>query len=163
MISAFKSSSSSSVDWRLKTGPEPWLLKSVAGIFRTCGSGEVEGVVDFLEEEAVLVRSFEDEAAEANNRSVCFPNEDGEGTDGGLGFRDVVVEMEGAVDRWWREVTLVSVALVDGIRLVGSAVCRVLGKRGDFEATVVEGLVTFSTFPWGSDLESAMRGSALIF
>jgi len=55
-------------------------------------------VVDFREEEGVLVRSFENEVAEADIRSDCFPDEDGEVTEDSLGFRDVAVEMEGAVE-----------------------------------------------------------------
>lgn len=130
MISAPQSSSSSSVDCRLNTGPGSWLLNGVMGI---CGSGEVEGVVDFREEEAVVIRSFEDEA-EADNRSDCFPKEDGEGTGGGLGFRDVAADMEGATGGCLRDVTLLSVALAETTRLVGSAANRVFGNRGDFEA-----------------------------
>jgi len=55
-------------------------------------------VVDFREEEGVLVRSFEDEAAEADSRSDCLPDEGGEVTEDSLGLRDVAVEMEGAVE-----------------------------------------------------------------
>jgi len=66
-------------------------------------------------------------------------------TKGGLVFRDVVIEMEGAVDRGRREAGLVSTALVDTTRLVGSAVGRVLGRRGDFEVTFVGGLVTLAS------------------
>jgi hypothetical protein len=135
----------------------------VAGISRKCGSGEVEGVVDFREEEALLVCSFEYEAAEIDNLSDCFPDEEGEATGEDLGFRDVVVETEGAVESCRREVTLVSVTLVGVIRLVGSAANRVLGRRGDFGAAVAEGLVTFSTALWGSDLAFARRASVLIF
>lgn len=133
----------------------------MVGAFRTRGSGEVEGVVDFREEEVVLVRSFEDEAAEAGNRLGCFPNEDGEGAEGGLGFRDAVDEMEGAMESCRREVTLESVALVEAIRLVGSVASRVLDMRGDFEAAVVRGLVTFSFSSRGSDLAFATRVSKL--
>ena len=120
-------------------------------------------MVDFREEEVVLVRSFEDEYTEADNRSDCFPGKDGEETEGDLCFRDVV-GMEGAVESCRREVTLVSVALVEGIRFVGSTVSRVfLGGRGDFEGAAAESLATFSTFFWGSGLVSPGRASAPIF
>lgn len=124
----------------------------MAGRSRKCGSGEVEGVVDFREEETVLASSFEDEAAAADSRSDRFPDEEGEEVEEDLGFRDVVTEMEGAVERCRREVTLVSATLVGVTRLVGSATSRVLGRRGDFEIGVVGGLVAFSTCLWGSDL-----------
>ena len=133
------------MDCRLKTGPNPRPLDGIPGISLTSGSGEVEGVVDFRDEEVVLLRSFEDEAAEGDNRSDFFPDEDGEEAEGGLCFRDVIVEMEGAVESCRREVTLVSVELVEVIRLVGSAVTRVLGRGGDFEAAAFRGLVTFPT------------------
>jgi len=106
-------------------------------------SGEVEGVVDFRDEEVVRVRRLEDEVAEADNRSGCFPDDGGEVTEGDLGFRDVVTEIEGVMGCGRREAALVSVALVETTRLAGSAVSRVLGKRGDFEVTFVRGLVTF--------------------
>jgi len=66
----------------------------------TRSSGEVEGVVDFRDEDAVLVRSLEDEAPEADSRSDRFPDEGGEVTEGDLGFRDaaVVVEIECSVE-----------------------------------------------------------------
>jgi hypothetical protein len=83
------------------------------------------------------LRSFEDEAAEADSRSDCFPDEDGEVTEGSLGFRDVVVEMEGAVESGRREAALVSVTSVETTRIVGSTVDRILGRRGDFEAAFV--------------------------
>ena len=105
-------------------------------------------MVDFREEEVVLVRSFEDDTAEADSRPDCLPEDNGEVTEGGLGFRDVAVEIEGAADRGRREVALVSAALVDTTRLVGSAVGRVLGRRGDLEVAFVSGLVTLSPF-WG--------------
>jgi len=119
-------------------------------------------VVDFREEEVVLVRSFEDDTAEADNRSDCFPEDDGEVMEGGLGFRDVAVEIEGAVDKGRREEVLISVALVDTVRLVGSAVNRVLGRRGDFEVAFVSGLVTLTSFG-GSASASARRKSVPIF
>ena len=118
-------------------------------------------MVDFREEEVVLARGFEDEAAEADNRSDCFPEDDGEVTESDLGFRDVVVEIEGAMDRGRREATLVSVALVDTTRLVGSAVGRVLGRRGDFEVAVVSGLVTLTSFGDSASV-SAGRNSVSI-
>ena len=108
-------------------------------------SGEVEGVVDFREEEAVLVRSLKDEAPEAESRSDCFPDEGGEAMEGDLGFRDVVVEMEGSVESGRREVALVSAAPVEIARLVGSAVGRALGRRGDFEVAFVRGLVILTS------------------
>jgi hypothetical protein len=127
----------------------------------TRSSGEVEGVVDFREEEVVLVRSLDDEAPKADNRSDCFPNEDGEATEGGLGFRDAVVEIEGAVENGRREATLVSVALVEKTRLAGSAVGRVLGRRGDFEAAFVRGLVILTSFGRPASV-SSRRKSVLI-
>jgi hypothetical protein len=102
-------------------------------------------VVDFREEEVVLARNLEDEAAEADNRSDCFLEDDCEVTEGGFCFRDVVVEIEGAVDRGRREVILVSVVLVDTTRLVGPAVGRVLGRRGDIEVAFVNGLVILTS------------------
>lgn len=115
------------------------------GKSETCGSGEVEGVVDFREEEVVLVRSLDVEAAETDNRSNRFPDEGGEVTEGGLGLRDVVVEIEGSVERGWREAALAPVAPVETARLVGSVVGRIFGIRGDFEAAFFKGLVTFLT------------------
>ena len=125
-------------------------------------SGEVKGVVDFRDEELVLVRSFEDEAAEADDRSGCFPDDDGEVTEGDLGFRDVAAEMEGAVWNGRREAALVSVALVETTRLAGSAIGRVLGRRGDFEVTFVKGLVTFLTSFGSPGSVSARRKSVPI-
>jgi hypothetical protein len=107
-----------------------------------CGSGEVEGVVD-LREEGVLVRGLE-ECPEADNRSNCFPDEDGDVAEGRLGLRDAIV-VERTEAYCWREVTLVSVALEEKPRLVGSAANRVLGRSGDFEAAFVRGLVTLLT------------------
>lgn len=101
-------------------------------------------MVDFREE-VVLVRSFEDVAVEGDSRSDCFSDDGGEVTDGDLDFRDVVIEMEGAADSGRREVALIPIARVDVVRLVGSAVGDVLGKRGDFEPVFVNGLVTFLT------------------
>ena len=66
-------------------------------------------------------------------------------TECGLVLRDVVIEIEGAVDRGRRKAGLVSTALVDTTRLVGSAVGRVLGRRGDFEVAFVGGLVTLTS------------------
>lgn len=63
VILTSQSSSSSSVDCRLNVSPDTLPLNGVTGRSRTRGSGEVEGVVDFREEEVVLARSFEDEAA----------------------------------------------------------------------------------------------------
>jgi hypothetical protein len=146
------------VDCRLKADPNPRLLSGKVGV---CGSGEVDGVVDFREEEAVVVRGFEDEDVEADKRSDCFPEDDNEEKEGDLGFRVVAVEMEGPVESCLREVTLVSVVLVETTRLVGSVLRRALGRRGDFEAAFVKVLVTLSTSFWGSVLESARR-SALI-
>ena len=146
------------MDSRLKTDPAPCPLNGLAGTSRSCGSGEVEGVVDFREEEVVLVRSLEDEAAEADNWSDCFLDEDGEETEGDLSFRDVVIEMEGAVESCRWEATLVSVAPEWEIRLAGSAASRVFGRRGDLEVSVIGRLVAFSTSFWGSSLVSA-RGA----
>jgi len=125
----------------------------------TRSSGEVEGVVDFREEEAVLVCSLEDEAPDADSRSGRFPDEGGEVMEGDLGFRDVVVEMEGSVESGRREAALVSVAPVEITRLVGSAVGRALGRRGDFEVTFVRGLVIFLTSSGSSASVFAGRGS----
>lgn len=126
-------------------------------------SGEVEGVVDFREEETVLVRNLEDEAGEADSRSDCFPEEDGEVTDGGLGLRDVAVEVEDSVGSGRREAALVSAAPVESTRLAGSAVGRVLGRVGDFEVAFVRGLVTF-LIPSGSSASAfATRKSVPIF
>ena len=119
-------------------------------------------MVDLREEEAVVVRSLEDEAVETDNRPDCFPEEDGEDMEGDLTFRDVVVEIEGPVESCLREITLLSVALVEMVRLVGSAVSRALGRRGDFEAAFVRVLVALSTSFWGSALTSAGSGSVLI-
>ena len=155
VISRFQSSSSSSVDCRLNTGPGAFPLSGVTRRSRTCGSGEVEGVVDFREEDAVLVRSLEDEAAEGDNSPDCFADENGEVTEGGLGFRDVAVETE---ESGRREATLVSVALVETVRLVGSAICRDLGRRGDFEVAFARGLITFLTSFGGSASASTGMG-----
>lgn len=122
-------------------------------------SGEVEGVVDFREEEVVLVRSLEVEVAEADNRSKFFPDEDGEVTEGSLGLRDVVAETEGSAERGLREGALVSVAPVETARLAGSAAGRVLGIRGDLEAAFVGGLVTFLILFGGSASVLARRKS----
>lgn len=138
-----KFSSSSSVDSKLNTGPGALPLNGVMGRSRTRGLGEVEGVVDFREAE--LVRGLEDETGEADNQSDCFPDEDGEVVEGGLGFRDAAVEMEDTVESGRREAALVSVALVETVRLVGSVVGRVLGRRGDFEVAFVRGLIIFLT------------------
>ena len=135
----------------------------MVGRSRKCDSGEVEGVVDFREEEAALVSSIGDEAAEADSRPVFFPDEEGEEIEEDLGFRDVVTEIEGAAERCRREVTLVSVTLVGVTRLVGSATKRVLGRRGDFGVAIVGALVAFSTSLWGSVLAFTGRVSALIF
>lgn len=133
------------MDSKPRTGAGSGPLNSVMGMSRACGSGEVEGVVEFREEDVVLVRSFEDEAAGTDNWSDCFPG-GGFGEMGeDLGFRDVVVEMEGAVESCEREVVLGSVALEEVARLVGSAVNRVLGRGGDLEAAFVKGLDTFLT------------------
>ena len=150
MVLASQSSFSSSVDCRLNVGPNALPLNAVKGRSRTCTSGEVDGVVDFREEEAVLVRRFEDEAAETDNRSDCFPDDDGEVTEGGLGFWDVVVEIEGAVESGRREAALVFIALVETTRLVGSSGGRVPGRRGDFEVFLVMGLIAFLTSSGGS-------------
>lgn len=106
----------------------------------------------------VLVRSFEEESAEVDNRLDCFPGDDGEVTEGGLGFRDVVVEIEGAVESDRREAAFVFAALVETIRLVGSSVGRVLSRRGDFEVAFVRDLVTLLTSFGGSASVSARRG-----
>lgn len=119
-------------------------------------------MVDFRREEAVLVRNFEDEVAEVDSRSDLFPNKDGEGTEGDFAFRDAV-EMEGVVESFRREVTLESVVLVGAIRPMDPSIGRVLGRRGDFEATVVGGLVVFLNSTWGSDLVSTKMASTLIF
>ena len=93
-----------------------------------CGSGEVEGVVDFRED-AALVRNLEDEAAEADSLSDCFPDEGGEAVEG-LGFRNV--EIEGRVESVRREAALVSATPVEATRLVGPVGDRALGRGGDF-------------------------------
>ena len=67
VISASQSSSSSSVDCRLNVGPDVFPFRGMVGRSGTRSSGEVEGVVDFREEEVVLVRSLEDEAPEADS------------------------------------------------------------------------------------------------
>lgn len=115
-------------------------------------------MVDFREEEEVLARSLEEECPEVDSRSNCFPDEDGEGS---LGLRDaIVVESEEAY--CWREVTLVSVALEEKTRLVGSAVSRVLGRSGDFEAAFVRGLVTLLTSFGRSPLASARKSIPIL-
>jgi len=129
----------------------------------TRSSGEVEGVVDFREEEAVLVRSLEDEALKGESWADRFPDEGGEATEGDLGFRDVVVEMEGSVESVRREAALVSVVPVETTRLVGSAFGRVLGRRGDFEVAFVRGLVIFLTSSRSSPSVFARRGSVPAF
>jgi len=141
---ASQSSSSSSVYCRLNIGPDIFPLRGMTGRSGTRSSGEVEGVVDFREEEAVLVRSLEDEAPEADSLSDRFPDEGGEVAEGDLGFRDVVVEMDGSVESGRRGAVLVSVAPVERTRRVGSAVGRVFGKRGDFEVAFFRGLVKSS-------------------
>lgn len=137
-------------------------LNGVTRRSRTYGSGEVGGVVDFREE-AVLLRSFEDEAAEADNRSDCFPDDDGGVTEGGLGFRDIVIEIGGVIDSGRRGAALVSVAFVDTTRLAGSAASRVLGRRGDLEMVFVIGLVSFLTSFVGSASLSPRRKLVPIF
>lgn len=102
-------------------------------------------MVDFCEEEVGLARSFEDVAAEGDSRSDCFPDDNGEVTEGDLDFRDVVIEIEGAVDSGRREVALVPIALVVVVRLVGPAAGSALGRRGDFEVVLVRGLIAFLT------------------
>lgn len=109
-----------------------------------CSSGEVEGVVDFREEEEVAVRSLEDEATEANNRSDRFPDDDGEETGGDLSFRDVVVKVEVAMG-FRGEVALVSVALVETTPLVGLLASCPLGRRGGFEAIFVNFLASLTS------------------
>ena len=91
------------------------------------------------------------EVAEADNRSDCFPNEDGEVTEGGFGFRVAVAEIEGSVESGRRGAALISVVPAETARLVGSAVGRVLGRRGDFEVAFVRGLVIFLTSFGSSD------------
>lgn len=125
----------------------------------TRSSGEVEGVVDFREEEAVLVRSLEDEAPDADSRSDRFPDEGGEVREGDLGFRDVV-EMGDSVESGRREVALVSVAPVEKTRLVGSAVGRALGRGGNLGVAFVRGLVILLTCSGSSASVFAGRGSA---
>ena len=126
-------------------------------------SGEVEGVVDFREEEAVLVSGLDDEAPEADSRSDRFPDEGGEVTEGDLGLRDIVVEIEGSVESGRRGAALVSVAPVESTRRAGSPVGRVLGRRGDFEVAFVRGLVTFLTSFGGSLSVFAGRGVSARF
>lgn len=153
MVLASQSSFSSSVYCRLNVGPNDSPLNAVKGRSRTCSSGEVGGVVDFREEEAVLVRRFEDEAAETDNRSDCFPDDD-------LGFWDVVVETEGAVESGRREAALVFIALVETTRLVGLSGGRVPGRRGDFEVFLVMGLIAFLTS--SGDSASVFAGRKLV-
>ena len=127
----------------------------------TGATGAVRGVTQ-RKKETVQEGDIIYEAVETDNRPDGFPEEDGEEVEGDLGFRDVVVEIEGPVESRLREVTLLSVALVETVRLGGSAVSRALGRRGDFEAAFVRVLVILSTSFWGSTLTSAESGSVLI-
>ena len=71
--------------------------------------------------------------------------------------------MDGSVGSGRREVALVSVAPVEITRLVGSAVGRVLGRRGDFEVAFVRGLVTFLPSSGSPPSVCARRGSVPAF
>ena len=127
----------------------------------TGATGAVRGVIQ-RKKETVQEGDIICGVVETDNWPDGFPEEDGEEAEGDLGFRDVVVEMKGPVESCLREVTLLSVALVETVRLGGLAVSRALGRRGDFEAAFVRVLVTLSTSFWGSALTSAESGSVLI-
>jgi len=83
-------------------------------------------------------------------------------TEGDLVLRDVVIEIEGAADGGRREAGLVSAALVDTTRLMGSAVGRVLGRRGDFEVAFVGGLVTLTSFGDSASVPAGRKSVSIL-